>query len=359
MTSNVFREATDFVESCYRELNKTELEINDRLIEIKKQLGTQGYYTHTNDELVYGAKMAWRNSNRCIGRLFWENLNVVDQRHLDTEGDIIQAIFGHMEAATNQGRIRPFITIFSQKNLFEKVRIWNTQLIRYAGYQTTQGIVGDPDSVKFTEVCMKMGWKPKFGKFDILPLVIQLNEGNPVFFEIPDKLLLEVSLSHPHYKWFEKLKLKWYAVPFISNMSLEIGGITYTAAPFNGWYMGTEIGARNLADEMRYNLLPEIATMLELDVKSNSSLWKDRALLELNIAVLHSFKEAGVSIVDHHTAAQQFKKFEDTEIEAGRKVTGNWAWLIPPLAPATTHIFHKPYNNEKRIPNYVYQKPLY
>ena len=74
---------------------------------------------------------------------------------------------------------------------------------------------------------------------------------------------------------------------------------------------------------------------------------------------MHSFKEAGVSIVDHHTAAQQFKKFEETEVEAGRKVTGNWAWLIPPLAPATTHIFHKPYNNEKRIPNYVYQKPPY
>ena len=27
-------------------------------------------------------------------------------------------------------------------------------------------------------------------------------------------------------------------------------------APFNGWYMGTEIGARNLADADRYDLLP-------------------------------------------------------------------------------------------------------
>jgi len=355
----VLKEASDFVECCYKELNKTELEINNRLNEIKKQLVSQGHYTHTNEELVYGAKVAWRNSNRCIGRLFWDNLNVVDQRHLNTEEEIIQALFSHIEMATNQGRIRPVITIFSQKSSFEKIRVWNTQLIRYAGYRTAQGIVGDPDSIKFTEVCKKLGWKPKFGKFDILPLVIQLNEGNPVLVEIPDKLLLEVSFIHPEYEWFKELQLKWYAVPFISNMSLEIGGISYTAAPFNGWYMGTEIGARNLADEMRYNLLPEIAAMLKLDVRSNSSLWKDRALLELNIAVLHSFKEAGVSIVDHHTAAQQFKKFEDTEIEVGRKVTGNWAWLIPPLAPATTHIFHKPYNNEKRIPNYVYQTPPY
>ena len=36
--------------------------------------------------------------------------------------------------------------------------------------------------------------------------------------------------------------MKWYGVPMISDMRLEIGGISYTAAPFNGWYMGTEIG---------------------------------------------------------------------------------------------------------------------
>jgi nitric-oxide synthase len=38
-------------------------------------------------------------------------------------------------------------------------------------------------------------------------------------------------------------------------MKLEIGGIEFTACPFNGWYMVTEIG-RNLADTNRYNKLP-------------------------------------------------------------------------------------------------------
>ena len=55
-----------------------------------------------------------------------------------------------------------------------------------------------------------------------------------------------------------------------------------------------------------------------VDIKSNITLWKDRALLELNTAVLYSFKEDGVSIVDHHTAAQQFKKFEEKEMEIGK-----------------------------------------
>jgi nitric-oxide synthase len=359
LINDLLKEATDFIRSCYRELNKTEQELENRLNEIHKQITSQGFYEHTAEELEFGAKVAWRNSNRCIGRLFWDQLNVFDKRHLHTEEEILGALFEHIEYATNKGRIRPTITIFSPKVANQKVRIWNHQLIRYAGYQTEQGVLGDPLAIDFTETCIQLGWKPKFGKFDILPLVIQINENKPRLFEIPDNLPLEVPLRHPEYNWFEDLQLKWYAVPMISDMMLEIGGITYTAAPFNGWYMGTEIGARNLADEFRYNMLPQIGSLMGLDTKSNQSLWKDRALLELNTAVLHSFKEDGVSIVDHHTAAQQFKKFEEKETEAERPVTGNWAWLIPPLTPAATHIFHKRYNNEIIKPNYVHQPKPY
>ena len=65
-------------------------------------------------------------------------------------------------------------------------------------------------------------------------------------------------------------------------MCLEIGGVCYPAAPFNGWYMGTEIGARNLADHDRYNQLPEIAARMGLDTARDRSLWRDQALVELN-----------------------------------------------------------------------------
>ena len=37
----------------------------------------------------------------------------------------------------------------------------------------------------------------------------------------------------PH-EWFADLGLRWHAVPAIDNMCLEIGGICYPAAPFNG-----------------------------------------------------------------------------------------------------------------------------
>jgi nitric oxide synthase oxygenase domain/subunit len=48
-------------------------------------------------------------------------------------------------------------------------------------------------------------------------------------------------------------------------MRLTIGGVQYPLAPFNGWYMGTEIGARNLADADRYDMLPTVAARLGLD----------------------------------------------------------------------------------------------
>lgn len=355
----MWNEAEEFIVSCYKELYKTEKELQSRLTEVKEMIEFKGYYEHTCEELDYGAKVAWRNSNRCIGRLFWNSLTTFDQRHLDTEEDIFKALLTHIEFATNEGRIRPTISVFAQKSSKKSVRIWNHQLIRYAGYYTEDGVIGDPHSISFTDICIELGWEPKYGHFDVLPLVIQLDDHTPKLFEVPKGLVKEVPLRHPNYDWFEDLGIRWYAVPIISEMILEIGGITYTAAPFNGWYMGTEIGARNLADESRYNMLPKIGSLMDCDTKHNISLWKDKALVELNTAVLYSFKEDGVSIVDHHTAAQQFKKFEEKETKAGRHVTGDWVWLIPPLSPATTHIFHKPYINKIKKPNYFYQKKPY
>ncbi len=82
--------------------------------------------------------------------------------------------------------------------------------------------------------------------------------------------------------------------------------------------MGTEIGARNLGDINRYNLLPVIAKHMGLDIRSDRNLWKDRALVELNIAVLSSFARHGVTIVDHHIASRQFLRHEELEKQAGR-----------------------------------------
>ncbi|WP_242253618.1 nitric oxide synthase oxygenase [Bacillus cereus group sp. BfR-BA-01379] len=353
-TKQLIEEASQFITICYKELNKEQF-IEERVKEIQVEIEKTGTYEHTFEELVHGSRMAWRNSNRCIGRLFWSKMHILDAREVNDEEGVYNALIHHIKYATNDGKVKPTITIFKQYQGEENnIRIYNHQLIRYAGYKTEMGVIGDSHSTAFTDFCQELGWQGEGTNFDVLPLVFSVDGKEPVYKEIPKKEVKEVPIEHPEYP-ISSLGAKWYGVPMISDMRLEIGGISYTAAPFNGWYMGTEIGARNLADYDRYNLLPAVAEMMELDTSRNGTLWKDKALIELNIAVLHSFKKQGVSIVDHHTAAQQFQQFEKQEAACGRVVTGNWVWLIPPLSPATTHIYHKPYPNEILKPNFFHK----
>jgi len=359
-TKQLEQEAINFLKIAYHELEKTDAELEMRIQDVKVQIAETGYYEHTFEELEHGAKMAWRNSNKCIGRLFWNSLTVFDERKAKKEEEVFKAIQQHISFATNSGKIRPTITIFKPtRGKTDRLRIWNHQLIRYAGYETEHGIIGDPASIEFTRECEKLGWRGEGTNFDILPLVIQCDDRKPKWYSLEHEDILEVPITHPEREEFKDLQIKWYGVPIISDMMLELGGIVYSAAPFNGWYMETEIGARNLADSFRYNLLPKVASIMNLETKTHATLWKDRALVELNVAVLHSFKTAGVSIVDHHTAAQQFKLFEQNERTSCRKLTGDWTWLIPPVSPATTDIFHQRYENKVVKPNYFYQQRPY
>jgi len=351
ITTDLYKEAKSFITQCYEELNIAD-QIEERLNDIEIEIKSTGFYTHTYEEIEHGAKLAWRNSNRCIGRLFWDKLRVLDARHINDDEGVQEEIIHHISYATNSGKILPTITIF-KPNLSENncIQIHNHQLLRYAGYETDRGITGDPISIPFTKECERLGWEGKKTNYDLLPIVYSIDGQEKKWFSVPREVILEVPIEHPEFD-FSPLQAKWYAVPMISDMRLEIGGITYSAAPFNGWYMGTEIGARNFADEFRYNMLPHVAELIGLDTKRNSTLWKDRALVELNIAVLYSFKKNGVSIVDHHSAAQQFQQFEKQESACGRELTGNWGWLIPPMSPATTHIFHNRYENTIIKPNF-------
>lgn len=72
----------------------------------------------------------------------------------------------------------------------------------------------------------------------------------------------------------------------------KIGGITYPTAPFNGWYMVTEIAVRNFTDTYRYNLLETFATAMGYTDLRNATFNKDRVLVEINDAVLQSFKKS-------------------------------------------------------------------
>jgi nitric-oxide synthase len=351
----LFQQASEFLTKFHAETETDGL--SDRLVVVRDEINATGTYIHSDAELLHGVRLAWRNSNRCIGRLFWKSLTVRDKRSITDPGQVARALEEHLSWATNEGRIRPCITVFPPMGVNGKVpvRIWNKQLIRYAGQMQPDGTcVGDPAQVSFTEQCKQRGWKGEGSAFDILPWLISGADGIPKMYEFPRSLVLEVRLSHPDHPWFDGLGLRWHAVPFISDMVLEIGGILYPAAPFNGWYMSTEIGARNLGDASRYDLLPVIAQQMGLDIKAKGVLWKDRALVVLNEAVIYSFDRDGAMLTDHHAASDQFLKFIRNEENAGRDVMADWAWIVPPMASSSTGVFHRGFDNEVRTPNFFY-----
>lgn len=356
-TTALLHKAADFLRLFYHETKPAAAQpLSERLREVEADIVHTGSYVHTFDELQFGARVAWRNSGKCIGRLYWNALVLRDYRSARTPEEIQAALLSHIEVAQNQGHITPCITVFRPATLDpdQRIVIHNSQLIGYAGYRHTDGsFTGDPKNANITELCQSMGWRGTGSRFDLLPVVFQVGQAAPQLFELPPGAVIEVPLTHPDLPWFAELGLKWYALPAISNMPLEVGGLIYTAAPFSGWYMGTEIGARDLADCDRYNQLPIIARHMGLDTSSRKTLWQDRALIELNHAVLYSFARQGVRIVDHHTASQHFLTFMRQEEARGRSVNADWSWIVPPISAAATEVFHLSLHDEPRSPGFL------
>ncbi|WP_340682960.1 nitric oxide synthase oxygenase [Amycolatopsis coloradensis] len=341
-------EAEDFLQLFHAETDGGPTRLRERLDRVRAEIAATGTYRHTTAEVEFGARVAWRNSARCIGRLYWQGLRVRDRRDVVGAAAVAEECVTHLREATRGGRIRPTITVFAPDGPEGPgPKIHNDQLVRYAGYRLSDGsVLGDPRYAGFTETVREHGWCPpeRKGSFDVLPLLIESVPGERRLFRLPQDAVLEVPLSHPDHRWFAGLGLRWHAVPAISDMRLVIGGITYPAAPFNGWYLATEIGARNLADTDRYDLLPVIADLMGLSTKSERTLWRDRALVELTLAVQHSFDAAGVTVADHHTESRRFLTHIAKEERAGRRCQAEWSWIVPPLSGGQTAVFHRYYD---------------
>ncbi|CAM2890780.1 nitric oxide synthase oxygenase [Skermania piniformis] len=314
--------------------------------EVLRELEQTGYYTQTAEEILIGARLAWRNHARCVGRKHWRTLKLIDAREATTADEIAQACWQHLRRATNGGALQSVITV-GPPPLPDgrEYRIVSPQLIRYAGYRSSDGrVTGDPAHVELTELVQRLGWRGAGTPFDVLPLLISTPDEPLRWFDIPRELVLEVPIDHPEFEWFRTLGLKWHAVPAVANMNLEVGGLTYSVAPFSGWYVSTEVGARNFSDRYRYDMLPTIADLMGLDMSSERTLWRDRALVELTRAVIHSYRTAGVYMVDHHTVAKQFLDHVDREAKAGRSCPTDWSWINPPMSAGITPTFHRLYD---------------
>lgn len=151
-------------------------------------------------------------------------------------------------------------------------------------------------------------------------------------------------------------------------------------------------------------LWQDVALRMGLDTRKMSSLWKDKAAVEVNVAVLHSFQVWGrahglqrpcqgrcwcqgsvlggaqglpvltapgrgrpaltpdpgqqvakVTIVDHHAATESFVKHLETEVQARGGCPADWVWLVPPLSGSLTPVFHQEMVNYLLFPAFRYQ----
>ncbi|KAJ7322189.1 hypothetical protein JRQ81_018476 [Phrynocephalus forsythii] len=350
--------ARNFIDLYYSSMKRSASQAHlQRLQEVECQIASTGTYQLSEAELIFGAKHAWRNAARCVGRIQWNKLQVFDARDCTSAQEMFTSICTHINYATNRGNLRSAITIFPKRVAGRcDFRIWNQQLIRYAGYKQADGsILGDPASVEITELCIQYGWRPPYSRFDVLPLLLQAPNEDPEVFPLPAELVLEVPISHPTLKCFEEMALRWYALPAVANMLLEIGGLEFPAAPFSGWYVGFEIAMRDFCDSQRFNLLQEVAERMGLDTRTTLSLWKDKAAVEMNVAVLHSFQLAKVTIVDHHAVAESFMKHLENEQRMRGGCPGDWVWLVPPISGSLTPIFHQELLNYQLTPSFRYQ----
>ena len=93
-------QAAEFLVDYYQDLEHHErpaMGLEERQEEVRKALEEDGFYRLTKDELVWGARTAWRNAPRCPARVIWKNLIVFDCRQLSDTDMMFLAICRHLE----------------------------------------------------------------------------------------------------------------------------------------------------------------------------------------------------------------------------------------------------------------------
>jgi nitric oxide synthase oxygenase domain/subunit len=242
-------EARRFYQQVQVELKWNEQQFEHRMGEVEQEIVATRTYTQTSKEIELGGRLAWRNSTKCIGRITWNTLQVRDCRHITDSDMIFEHVEEHLRIATAGSKIESVMTCFQPLKPGESIgpRFWSSQCVRYAGYRNAMSgqILGDSANVGLTEYLeAKKLWTPPEPKseFDVLPLVFkQPNQEAPKIHHLSKDCIFEVLLEHPTCAEFKNLGLRWTALPAITNFKMNIGGVIYPNAPFNGWFVSTEI----------------------------------------------------------------------------------------------------------------------
>eukprot|EP00611_Tribonema_gayanum_P004738 TRINITY_DN13941_c0_g1_i1.p1 TRINITY_DN13941_c0_g1~~TRINITY_DN13941_c0_g1_i1.p1 ORF type:complete len:697 (-),score=187.85 TRINITY_DN13941_c0_g1_i1:427-2517(-) len=311
---SVLVKAFDWLELVSKEKKWNGDALERRKQAIRREVLARGTYTHTKEELMQGARVAWRNFNfnsaKCSSQAAWGSVLVRDRRDIVDPDEMMAECLEHQRLATADGSPKPIVTVFRPLRPLERIgpRFWNAQLIRFACYELPDGTtMGDRANRELTEALISFGWQPPEprGEFDVLPIVIETPGQGAGMYHVPEEYVRTVVLEHPQFPDVAKLNLKWCVVPTFTGFTMEVGGVKYSAVPLSGLYTDIE-ATRDLVDCQRYDKGVDLGKAMGFDIDSTTNFWRDKVALELNIAAAHSLRQNGYNAAGHQTAAQQF-----------------------------------------------------
>ena len=241
---DVVAEATEFRESLHAERQLPGLAA--RLAEVREEIALTGSYRHTREELVYGARVAWRQSVVCgagpVGGV------AGDRRHVTTAAGIAGELSAHLAAGDNGGRIQSVITVFApdRPGVGPRARIWNDQLVRYCGYlRDDGGVVGDPGAGGDGAGGPPVGVAAAAGAGSVRPVAVGDPDGARVAVGVAGAAGVGAgggveSSGSPVVRGSDAALA--CASGDQCGTRLRIGGVDYSCAPFNGHYWVTRSG---------------------------------------------------------------------------------------------------------------------
>lgn len=303
---------------------------------------------HTSEELERRLKLAWLNSDRCIGRLFFNQLCVLDYREARTDEEIRDGLLTHLATAKNEPyrSIKPVASVFDPS-----VKIINSELLEYAGWQDGSEVIGDRKNLQLTALAEANGWHPKRGQYTLLPLMWHKGDGEMTVAPIPEQyngqsIRQEIELEHPDPSktWLNDMRLRWFWGPFISDRRVFMDGQSYTA-PFSGYYQHEEI-ARDLLEPSRYALLEKIGEQMcrgwDIDLQRSDG-WKHEVATLVNTMVEYSYQRDRVQTVSSIASSKQFVRLMEDMRELDFPLPHDYGWIRSSMPAFQTEHYHHAY----------------
>ena len=105
-SERLLRKAFEWSAQVAHELELGDAFLEKRKVDIEEEIRSTGSYTHTEEEVVHGARVAWRNSAKCVGRIAWNTMLVRDRRHVTDLNHMFAECIEHQRLATADGSLK-------------------------------------------------------------------------------------------------------------------------------------------------------------------------------------------------------------------------------------------------------------